>query len=190
MRPEQEEQQAIMSAILRQAIDDYIKLQHPTRRQKKYEQEAFWSANDLLWDSEYRLLEPIGDNGEGISLRELCMLASARENVSLKSLRHYLVTEAKHYWSSKEMRTISIPDDIVLEGHVYYVRNGQSTSIDYEEKVIVINKQSPNAEQELMEAVVEIACYHTEVRTSTVARKEISAALFRALKVNNCFVGS
>ena len=44
----------LLGHIIKQAIDDYIKLQHPKFRQKKYLHETFLDAVDMFFDPEYR----------------------------------------------------------------------------------------------------------------------------------------
>ena len=117
-----EDYKRIMSAILRQAIDDYIKMQHPRYRRRKYEKEAFWSACNLLWDDNH-ILQIEDDEGNPMNLRALAKGAANRENVDLKKLRQYLLSESVIYWNEKKMKTVTIPEDIVVEGHAYQIHH-------------------------------------------------------------------
>lgn len=184
----QEDHRKLMSAILRQTIDDYIKMQHPRYRQRKYEREAFWSARDLLWDNEYAL--DIQDaEGLNMNLSSLCEAAADRDNVSIKSLRKYLIQQSQEYWEEKPVKTLEIPEDVVIEGHAYQVRQADTTEIDFENKIISMDKLSPIAEEEFMRAMVDLTCHHGEIKTSGKARKELGKALYRLLRINSCFTG-
>ena len=188
MNHSHEDYRKLMSAVLRQAMDDYIKLQHPRSRRRKYEREAFWSARDLLWDNECSL-SIADEEGHEMTLEALAKAAADRENVDLDRLRSYLISESIEYWENKDVKTISIPEDVVVEGHAYAVQQADSTSIDFDDKIIYLDKQGPTAEEQLMSAMVELTCHHGEIRTSAKARREMGKALYRLLRINDCFVG-
>lgn len=188
MNESHEDYRKLASAILRQAMDDYVKMLHPKYRQRKYEREAFWSARDLLWDPEYELnIED--EEGQPVTLRKLAMAASDRENVDLDKLRSYILAESTNYWNNKDVKTINIPEDVIIEGHAYSVFQADDAKIDYDEKTIYLDKQSPIAEEQFMQLLLELSCYHADIRTSTKARKDLGKALYRLLRINSCFVG-
>lgn len=191
MHEAKEDYQKLMSAVLRQAIDDYVKLQHPKHRQRKYEKEAFITAVDLFWDEEY-LLAILDDESKFHTLKTLCMAASGRENIEIKNLRQAIVAQSKEYWKNKAMNTITIPEQITVAGHVYSVVDNSNEIefyIDYDNKLIGLDLESDSAQQTFMKAVVDLTCYHDEIKTSAVARSQLSKALFQMFKVNNCFTG-
>ena len=188
-----EDYKKIMSAILRQAIDDYIRMQHPRYRRRKYEKEAFWSACNLLWDDNH-ILQIEDDEGRPMTLRALAIAAADRENVDLKRLRQYLLDESVIYWNEKKMKTVTIPEDIVVEGHAYQIhhienKKYENIQIDYDNKIIFLNKKSPTAEEDFMLAMMELTCHHGEIKTSAKARHKLGKAFYRLLKINNCFTG-
>jgi hypothetical protein len=183
-----EDYRKLMSAVLRQAMDDYIKMQHPKQRQRKYEREAFWSARDLLWDNECEL-EIEDDEGNPMTLETLAMAAADRENVDLERLRSYVVQEAVNYWEDKDVKTIDIPEDVVIEGHTYQIQQSDERDIDFDSKIIYLDKRGPTAEEDFMMAMVELGCHHGNIRTSSKARKELGKVLYRLLRINSCFVG-
>jgi len=189
MNIEREDYRKLMSAILRQAMDDYIKMQHPNRRRKKYEKEAFWSAVGLLWDPAYAM--DIADHdGDSMGLLELAKAAADRENLNVEALHEYLLQESNRYWDEKNLRTVEIPEDVVVEGHVYEVRHhAEAVEIDYEAKTISLNKTGPVAEEQFMQAMVDLACHHSDIRTSQKARQQMGKSFYRLLRINNCFVG-
>lgn len=188
MSDQQVDYRKLMRAILCQAMDDYIKMQHPRYRKRKYEREAFWSARDLLWNDGHTLAIEDAE-GNFTTLATLCAAAADRENADVENLRAYLLAESKAYWKEKQVRTIEIPEDVVVEGHAYRVQHQQDPEIDFDEKIIYLNKESPTAEEQFMQLVLDLTCHHNEIKTSVKARKELGKSLYRILKLNSCFVG-
>ena len=177
-------------------MDDYIRMQHPKYRRKKYLKEAWWNAVDLLFDKETRLQKIKNNYGEDMSLQELVRVASDRENINIKQLQEHVLKESLSFWNTKPINTVDIPDSIVVEGHAYYIRFDIETEqdsyvIDYNKRLIILSKpeDSSEAEEEFVAAVFEVMCYHTESRVSKATRTELSGALFRTLRINNCFTG-
>lgn len=188
MEQDHEDYRKLMSAILRQAMDDYIKLQHPKCRQRKYEREAFWSARDLLWDDSCEL-SIADEEGKPIGLQALAMLASDRENVNLRKLRSYLISESIAYWNQKQVRTISIPQDVTIEGHIYSVHQADDSDLDFDNKIVYLDKLAANAEEQFMQLLLDLTCHHSEIKTSAKTRAELGTAIYRLLRINSCFTG-
>jgi hypothetical protein len=176
----------LTSVILRGAIDDYVRLQHPQTRKRSYELEAFWSACDLIFDDETRLgiLDP---EGEEMSLLELAKAASGRERVDLENLREHAVKEALKYWENKDLKMFEIPTDLCAFGHVYRIEQSSLSSIDFDEKIIFIDKQSKKAIESFFILLLEIACHHAEIKSSAKQRKDMALALYSIFKINDCF---
>jgi len=177
-----------MLAILHQAMDDYVKMQHPRCRRRKYEKEAFWSARDLFWNKNHEL-NIISEEGTPVTLQTLALAASGRGNVNLNNLHSHLVNESIKYWKEKHVKTISIPEDVVIEGHAYMVEQADSPHIDFDAKTIQLDKKNPAAEKQFMQLVIELSCHHREIRTSAKARRELSEAVYELLRMNDCFTG-
>ena len=186
MRQSHEDHRKLMSAILRQAMDDYIKMQHPRYRRRKYEREAFWSARDLLWDEECEL-DITDEEHDPLTLKTLAMAASDRENVDLNRLRSYLIEQSIKYWDEKKVKTVEIPEDVVIEGHAYIVQHSNESNIDFDAKVIYLDKRGPTAEEQFMQLMIDLSCHHGEIRTSAKARRELGKVLYRLLRINSCF---
>ena len=51
-----EDWETLLMAILTQAMNDYVKLQHPKYRKKKYLQDAFDSAVKMLFDDTFEFM--------------------------------------------------------------------------------------------------------------------------------------
>lgn len=188
-----EDFETITRQILRQAIDDYVKLQHPSQRKKKYLKEAWWTAVDLFFDPDFLFDSLTNDQNKPMNLADFIRIAADRENVDLKQLRSYLTRESVKYWDEREMKTVEVPEDVIVDGHVYSVvyRSQVGYKISYKRKEISLPAEGTTSEkeEEFVRAVTEVIAYHSETKISKKALAEISKGWFRALKVNNCFTG-
>ena len=100
-----EDYKTIIKAVLRQGMDDYVKLQHPKFRTKKYLQEAFDSSVEMFFDSTYRLLYLLNEYGEPMSLKDMMTAILEDDRVSGKNLQKHLIEEARTFWETKLIRT-------------------------------------------------------------------------------------
>lgn len=176
----------LLRQVLGSAMDDYIKLQHPSYRDKTYLQEAFQNAVDMLFDTDYRLMFIQNSDGEDMSLQDLVDEALDIEDLDTDALRAYVVGAAKNHWEQKEMATINIPDMFAVEGYVYDVVHERGEyEFDYDNRVLYIDRESNDKEQDFITALFEALCLHLDLRISKRNREEISRGFYRVLKVND-----
>jgi hypothetical protein len=189
---------ALLQNVLRQAIDDYIKLQPPNQRRRTYLQEAFQDAVDMLFDSEYRALNIKNPHGEDISLKELIQLALDKDSVSPKQLaefRESIIQQSLEFWENKDLNTLYIPRSLVIDGHVYTVvqdKTVEEYDIDFEDKIVFLSGDFDNSttHQHFIHVVALLMFHHTEISMSAKNIEAISKILFRTLKMNSCFLGN
>lgn len=185
--------QKLLGMVLRQAMDDYVKLQHPQFRSKKYLQEAFDHAVDMLFDSDYRFLCIKNDEEECMTLKELVGEVLETGSVETDKLKNYLVDESVRFWETKVLRTVYIPDSLIVDGHVYSVIHTEDDdpSINYEDKMIYINKKSDNSDNQeaFVLLVAEAIAYHNELTIAQKTLRKFGSSLFRCLRINSCFTG-
>ena len=124
----------LLNAILRQAIDDYIKLQHPKFRKKKYLQEAFDSAVDMFFDSEFKFLHVKDPEGNFLSLKDLISSILEDDRLQMDKMKNHVVNEARSFWETKMVNTLYIPDSFIYDGHVYAVHHSEEEDVSIEEK--------------------------------------------------------
>jgi hypothetical protein len=183
----------LLVSILRQAIDDYIKLLHPRYRRKKYLQEAWQDAIDMFFDSEYRMMHVKNEFGEDMSIKDLVSTLLESDQNDIKRLQNHVIDEALVFWKAKQVSTIDIPDTVVVDGHVYYIHHTTEDGyvIKPETKTVTLNKDSSNSENEqnFVNALMELAVRHSGADISTEDRGKLSDTWFRVLRLNNCFVG-
>lgn len=183
----------LLEAILRQAIDDYIKLQHPKYRTKKYLDEAFQSAVDLFFDSKFRLLSVKNEDGKDMSLKDMLRSMTELDKFSVQKLKQYVIDEARKFWENKTINTIQIPDTVIVDGHVYSVFSAEEDDpyIDFDEHLIFVDKHSEKSENQeaFMKQLLEIAAYHEELQISKVNLEKLGRIMFRIMRMNSCFTG-
>ena len=71
-------------------MDDYIKLQHPKNRRKKYLREAFTNAVDMFFDSEYMMLHLQNGDGSFMSLEDFLKEALNTDRIDIEKLKKHL----------------------------------------------------------------------------------------------------
>jgi len=189
----EEDYKALLMAILTQAMNDYVKLQHPKYRKKKYLQEAFESSVKMLFDDSFEFLYLRNENGENMSFREMLSYFISEKNMDLQKLRLHLIKEAKTFWENKLLNVLEVPQSFIYDGHVYdTVHSLEESSVDYVEKIIYINKENDNSDtqQAFIKCAVEIMLYHEEIPISGKNIEKLAKAFFRMLRVNSCFLES
>jgi hypothetical protein len=185
----------LLLGILRQAIDDYIKLQHPITRRKKYLQEAYLTAIAFLFDNDYELANVFDGYNNTMSVEAMVKEILESEKVNLEQMKEYAIKETIQYWTEKDMQIFDhIPESINICGKVYEVlhedvkfTDNSLPPVDTEEKIIRINKDGKRAEVQLLEAVFVALCLELDVGMTNIELKELAKYFHLLLKMNNCF---
>lgn len=188
-----EDYKTIIKAVLRQGMDDYIKLQHPKFRSKKYLQEAFDSSVEMFFNSNYRMLHLLNEYGEPMSLKDMMTTILEDDRVSGKNIQNHLIQESRAFWETKLVRTLYVPESFIYDGHVYSVYGAEDAQnkVCFAEKEIYINKElGSESELEFVKAAIDIIHYHEDINTAAAGREVIAKSIYRMLKVNSCFTGS
>lgn len=175
--------------VFRQALEDYIHLQHPNTRTKKYVHEAFLSSVDMFWDPEYTIEVFKDENQEPLDLEGFLKLASDRSNVDLEAFSTFLQTQSHTYWKDKLVNTITIPDIMMVCSVPYDISHVDSGyRIDYDNRILYCNRMpSEEHNQEFFTALIELICYHKDLRVSKSNIKVLGATFYEIMKINNSF---
>jgi hypothetical protein len=193
MKYNPEEYKVLLHAILRQAMDDYIKLQHPKFRSKKYLQEAFDSAVQLFFDKDFKFLYLRTDEDEEMSLKTLVGGLLEDNRADIQKIKDHVISGARTFWETKLVRTLYIPDSFIYDGHVYsiYHTDNLDPEIDFEKKEITINKKADSEnELQFIQTALKVVFYHEDIASTPKKIDQIGKAVFRMLKINSCFTGS
>jgi hypothetical protein len=176
--------------VFRQSLEDYIHLQHPLTRSKKYVHEAFLSSIDMFWDPDYRLDLFLDDDSEPMTLEEFLKLASDRSNLDLEAFTKYIQAQSETYWRNKHVNTITIPDVMMVCNVPYDISHidEDTFKVDYESRTLFINKRPGEANNmRFCTALLEIICFHEDLRVAKAAQKALGHKFYDTLKMNNSF---
>lgn len=177
-------------AILNQSIQDYIKLQHPKYRSKKYLEESFIYSVNMFFDPCYSFLYFFNEDGEHESTLEFIRSATEAYIKDLQPMKTYLKKESIKHWKNKEMKTFKIPNYLVYNGIVYnlLMHEKEKFSIDYEKNQIFLNKKDKNAESQFIYIFLEIAKKEHSIRMSKKDQKVLSEEIYSFLKMNKMYI--
>ncbi len=184
----------LLEMILKQTMDDYVKLQHPRMRERKYLEETFLEANDMLFDPEWRFMHLENEDGDKMNLQMMLTGILGKENLDVRLLQNRLISDAETFWMNKNLHTIKIPEVVVIDGHIYSVFHSMDVEghhIEYDSKEIHLNKDTADSEnqEEFCRMLVELVAHHTEVRMPGAQLDKFARGFFRLLRMNDCFVG-
>lgn len=189
------EYKRLLLAILRKGMDDYVKLQHPRYRKKKYLQDAFESSIAMFFDDSYRFLHLKNEDGEEMSLADLLSWFITEKNMDIETLRTHLIQDAKVFWENKLLNAIDIPDSFIYDGHAYSIIHSEVSGdydIDYEAKEIFLNQDSDNSDNQeiFVHAATEVMLYHEDIRLPKKEIPQLGKAFYKMIRVNSCFIES
>lgn len=177
--------------IIRQGMDDYIKLQHPNCRTKQYMQEAFVSAVEMFFDDEYRISAIKDEYDKSLSIQDIFREALDGSRIDLKKIQKVLVDDAWDFWSKRELNTLRIPETLIIDGHVYVIIHSETEeTIDFEDKVIYLNLNKGSISQErFLELAIQVVAEHLQVKIKVDQLSILSKGIYRMFRMNNCFTG-
>ena len=183
----------LLRGILMHAMDDYVKLQHPKNRRKKYLREAFSTATDMFFDSEYMMLHIQNGDGSFVNLKEFLAEILGSGNLEVEKIKNHVINESRTFWETKMLSTVYIPDNIVYDGHVYSVTkviDQEEPEIDFNQKTIKINPCSDNTENQenFIISLIKIVLYHQDLALSQEKITTIGKGVFKLLRMNACFI--
>ena len=175
-------------------MDDYIKLQHPKFRKKKYMQEAFDSAVEMFFDSSFAFMHLKDENMDSISLKEMISQLMNDDRIDLNDIKEHVISEARTFWEVKLVRTLYIPDSFIFDGHVYSVYHtddNEDSMIDFDQKTITVNKDVSNSENQqfFMKLCIQVISHHEEYIMPSATLDKLGNSLFKMLRMNSCFTG-
>lgn len=183
-----EDYKKLLISVLNQAIDDYIKLQHPSYRRKTYMQEAFLNAVDMFFDETYQLEAFTDEECEHLTLNKLITEALGIESPDIENFQNHIIKTTRDFWYSNRAKTIYIPDTISIEGHVFDIKQSNNTNIDIENKTILLPKEiNIENEENFLKTVLKTAYLITKTDISDTDLENQSKILFNLFKVNDSF---
>lgn len=186
-----EDYRRVLKEVLSQAINDYIKLQHPKYRRKNFVKDAFETAVDLFFDPTFQMEHLTDEEASPLDLKGLIEQSLEIKVSDVSALQQHVIKAAKEFWEQQRWRAIFIPKMICIEGHVYDViwnRKEESSSIDFESKCITLNaKDKYTAQKEMLQLNFVILNHIKKLGLTDTQMQSLGEAWFELLKVNDAF---
>lgn len=183
----------VLTAVVGQTVDDYVKLQHPTTRIKKYLQEHYLEAVDFLFDPTYELEYVDNDTHGQMTVKELLteILNADEDYPAVQKIQEFAISETKEYWQDRKMAVLDhIPDTVCISGKTFNVQHSYITGyvVNVDELTIQLDKKNSALNQEnFFQAVLEAVVLVADLPMKKTLLKLFSKELFWLLKVNNFF---
>lgn len=198
IREPEDDWQSLLKALISQIMDDYIRLQHPLRRNQTYLKEAFCATIAALWDHDYTFAEFKNENNQDMTFREILAARfgldkldiSEIHKINLGALQQELIKEAQEYWLDKGLSIVKVPDFFIFDGRAFSIwKTEDISSIDFENMIIYL--EDINDDRELNETFIkismEIAAYYRNIKINKETLNEFSKAWYEIMRFNSCF---
>ena len=93
-----EDYKKILQLIVDFGKTDYVKLQHPKNRDKKYLEETFITCVDMFFNDDFRFMHFNNDDDSKMSLNNLLSASIGNLPASNMLMKKHLVAESIRYW--------------------------------------------------------------------------------------------
>lgn len=180
--------QLLAEKVLLQAMLDYVRLQHPAHRDRRYLLEAFMDAADMFYDPDYLVGEFVDDAGNPVDLEEFLKVATDRDRTNIPGLHAHLRASSLEHWKPKEKEIlIKIPPIFTIKSIPWYTEHHEKPGheIDFDERIIYLNKKTPQGQQDFVEAMLDIIWDLLELKVAAKKRKEFAELLYETLVIND-----
>jgi hypothetical protein len=183
------EYRAILKAIIDNAIVDYVKLQHPNNRKKKYLQNAYINSIALLFDDSFKFDFSSQHSGDLLKLEEALTILMDGQLASINKTQQHVLDNTIDYWLNKHFQDLNIPKTINICGNVYFIRYSevQIAYVDYKNYLIVLIKNNKDNDRFFVNLAFDIILNKTNTTLKEINEIEIKKFLYLFLKMNGCF---
>jgi hypothetical protein len=189
MSKEKLEYKAILKAIIDNGIIDYVKLQHPNNRKKRYLQEAFVTSVSMFFDKSYIFGIASKVDGTVLNLESALQIIMDGQIPSIKKAQEHLVSESIEYWYEKHFQNLAIPKNITIIGKVYFIyyENTEEAYINKEKYLIVLNKDNKTVDRDFTRLCLHILLEELDISLCDYDLENFNKFFYLFLKVNGCF---
>ena len=184
----QDDYQLLAEKVLLQAMLDFVRLQHPAHRDRRYLLEAFMDAADMFFDPDYLVGDFVDDEGNPVDLQGFLKIATDRERTDINKLHEYLRQNSLEHWLPKEKEIlIKIPPIFTIKSIPWYSehREQDGYDIDFDERIVYVNKKSARGQQDFIEAMLDIIWDMLDIKIQAKKRHEFSELLYETLVIND-----
>lgn len=186
MLEEPEDLNLLAQKVLVQAMDDYVALQRPKSRRRKYIQEAWLTSVAMFFDKDFLFGAFDDENGEGLDLYEFLMLASDRENVNVDTVIKHLIHTARQAFQEGEQMVI--PDTLIILGEPWDVLHNTKEEVNLVKRTISLDKKTGHAT--FIRSLIEIICSKKGLVIDLAKLQLVADGLVEVLTVNDGFQGT
>lgn len=187
MKEANEDYKRIMQLIIDFGKTDYIKLQHPKNRDKKYLEETFLTSVDMFFNDNFRFMHFKNDDESNMSLNNLLSASINNLPASNALMRKYLVEESVRYWWEKNFYNLIVPKFVCFSGLVFFVIKAKEYSVCFKENIIYLPVKDKQADRLFSKACLDILLYLSDIELESNKLQEFNKNFYLFLKVNNCF---
>lgn len=177
----------LIKAIIDNATIDYIKLQHPNNRKKKYLQDAYINSIALFFDPTYTFSLFKNNDGEFLMLYDALKIISDGTKIDIQRFKDHLLNETIKYWNEKHFQNLTIPNSINVNGVVYFIKYGTESKIDYENQLIYLEKNSKTNDRDFVKYILILIFNKCNIELDNRTFQEFQKYMYFFLKVNACF---
>lgn len=183
------EYKALIKAIIENTMIDYIKLQHPNNRKKKYLQEAYITSIALFFDDSFRFELFVDDNGEALSLDTALKIIVDGNLTSIKNTREHLIRDTIVYWYEKNFQNLNLPKTINIAGKTYFICNKSNTEayIDKQKYIIYLDFNKKESDRDFTKLCLDLILSESEILIKTNDLENLNKYFYLFLKMNGCF---
>ncbi len=186
-----EDCKTLIKAVIENAMSDYIKLQHPANRKKKYLQESLIVATAMFFDKSFRFTIFFNSDGTKMSLQDALEYSIGYSSVASVKFINNLLKEMETYWWEKHFQNIKIPNDVSICGRLFFIKQyaeQQSKEYDNDKLLIFLNKNDKNKDRVFINTSLRIIVDLNEIEISEDDFDKLSKSIYLFIKVNGGFL--
>lgn len=186
------EYRSLIKAIIDNGIIDYIKLQHPNNRKKRYLQEAYYTSIALFFDDSFRLDLFVDQDGAPLCLENALKIIVDGQLASAQKAREYLIQETIVYWHEKNFQNLSLPKTINIAGKTYFICNTKSEEphIDLEKYILYLNFSKKEVDRDFTNLCLTLILSECGINLKTSSLVLLNKFFYLFLKINGCFTAN
>lgn len=183
-----EDLKTLFKVIVRQAIDDYVKLMHPCWRKKKELKDAFITATEFIFDDTYRSRVLKNDDNSMADFQFLANFISSMGRADLEVIRKNVIEEAVNHWMTIPIKTLDIPETISFRGRTWiFAHKETEPQVHWPDRLVTMNMSNTTVnERNFIRVCHQILCLENDITYN----EDLADAWFELLKMNNAFVGN
>ena len=185
----EDDYEKLLKIVLDAALVDFVKLQHPKNRNKKYLEEALDTSVELFFDPDFRFEyffdQAYPDNK--YSLKDALIKLLKTRNISMEKVKQHVVNESVSYWWEKNFHDIKIPNKVNLAGKVFYIVNSKQEKIDLDNNKLYFASKKIGADRVFFKLCLKVLIEESELDFTDDQLELFYKYFYLFLKMNDAF---